>query len=222
MLRLTKLLGTEALRDGRPAGRLRDLEVGPGERHPSVASVWVKPRRGTPAGFRPAPGLDWEARPFAVGEPLEGTPGGLLLREHVLDSQIVDLAGKRLARVGDVLLAGAGEELRLAGVEIGAAPLLRRLGLHRLAERARSEEIDWADIHLASAPGHELQLGMPKAAVHGLGEAELAALVEALPPARAEEVIRSKPAARAPARPAVRRRGRRFGNVMRARRRAPR
>ena len=68
----------------------------------------------------------------------------LLLERHVLDAQIVDLAGKRLTRVADVELVLDGRVLSVQGVEIGLAPLLRRLGLRFLVGHARSSAIRFA------------------------------------------------------------------------------
>jgi hypothetical protein len=143
----------------------------------------------------------------------------------VLDSQVIDIAGKRLLRVSDVVLAERGSELRLIGVEIGAAPLLRRLGLRRFARHRSGELLDWEQLHLASAPGHVLQLGMPRARIHRLSEGEIEALLDALPPIRARELAGAAGFEQRPAPPKVpprRRLGPRFGAVLRARRHAPR
>jgi len=41
-------------------------------------------------------------------------------------------------------------------VDVGLAPIARRLGLRRLARRLREEWIGWDEIYLASARGHVL------------------------------------------------------------------
>ncbi len=78
----------------------------------------------------------------------------LLLERHVLDAQIVDLAGKRLTRVGDVELVIDDGALTVRGVEVGLAPLLRRLGLRFLVSRAGSSSIRWTDLRLTSEGAH--------------------------------------------------------------------
>jgi hypothetical protein len=96
----------------------------------------------------------------------------------VLDTQIVDVAGQRLARVADVVLTRTPDErLELVGVEVGMGAVLRRLGLRRLATRAGDDVVAWADLHLTSERGHAVQLATPRAAVHHLDAAGLAALV---------------------------------------------
>ncbi len=55
----------------------------------------------------------------------------LLLVRDVLDTQIVDVVGQRLARVADVVLARTADgRLELVGAEVGFGGVLRRLGLH--------------------------------------------------------------------------------------------
>ena len=130
-------------------------------------------------------------------EPAAPVRHSLLLDRHVLDSQIVDLAGKRVRRVGDVELAEDAGRLRLVAVDVGAAALLRRLGLRRAAGRARRQPIDWRSLHVISRPAHGLQLDSPASAVHRLSDAEL---VDQLPPIHAREVLARRGAA-APARP---------------------
>ena len=88
------------------------------------------------------------ARPAIVAEQ------ELLLERHVLDAQIVDLAGKRLTRVGDVELVIDDGALTVRGVEVGLAPLLRRLGLRFLVGRAGSSSIRWTDLRLTSEGAH--------------------------------------------------------------------
>ncbi|HEX9017267.1 MAG TPA: CBS domain-containing protein [Chloroflexota bacterium] len=62
--------------------------------------------------------------------------GELLLRADLLDQQVMDLHGRKLVRVNDVQLACAGAngtDLRLAGIDVGARGLLRRLDLDSVA-----------------------------------------------------------------------------------------
>jgi sporulation protein YlmC with PRC-barrel domain len=227
VIRLSELLGRPVSAGGERLGRVADLAVGPEHGHPAVTAVGIRgPGADWFAWGAPATasetGVDLGGRPAPTSHP--AGPSRLLLRRHVLDCQVVDMAGKRLLRVADVLLAEREAELRLVGVEVGAAPLLRRLGLGRLARQGTRELIDWEQIHLASAPGHVLQCAMPRAGIHRLSEKEVQELLEALPAPRAIELagaagLEHRPP---PAIPARKRRGTRFGKVLRARRHAPR
>ena len=62
------------------------------------------------------------------GLPLEDKE--LCLCRDVLDTQVVDLADRRLTRVSDVLLARIlDDEVEVAAVDVGLGSLLRRMGL---------------------------------------------------------------------------------------------
>lgn len=124
----------------------------------------------------------------------------LLLVRDVLDTQIVDTAGKRLVRVGDVLLTRvADERLRVTACEVGAGAVLRRLGLRArwLTGRFSAEIVPWTDLHLTSARGHAVQLVTPSAALHRLGPHDLAVLLAHLSVESGADVLAAVPAERA-------------------------
>jgi magnesium transporter len=186
--RLSELLGA-TLRgpNGERVGRIKEVAASLEEEHPVVTYVITG---GDWYPWSDVESLDPEPR-LRVLQPRSAADGShvILLDRHVLDSQIVDLQGKRVRRVDDVELADDEGRLRVVAVDVGAAALLRRLGLVGLARRARQRSIDWRSLHVVSRPAHGLQLEAPAAAVHRLSEPELAELVERLPPLHAEEVL---------------------------------
>lgn len=222
-LRLTELRGrTVVAADGRRLGRVADLAVDHNERFPLVTAIAIAHRR--PVVVEPWAAVVRVDADQVVVAPAAGEPptGDLYLARDLLDAQVVDIAGRRLARVGEIELALRGSELRAVAVDVGLAPVARRLGLHRLARRLSSEVIGWDGVHFATGRGHRVQLESPAAAVHGLDPSELLEVVARLPPERAAEVLQAVPAERAARvrrlpRPALRRRF----HVMGARKRAP-
>ncbi|MFZ3151469.1 MAG: CBS domain-containing protein [Anaerolineaceae bacterium] len=62
------------------------------------------------------------------------TPKGheLLLKQRVMDQQIVDIEGKQLVRVNDLQIARKGETFHLTGVDASTNGLLRRLGFEKV------------------------------------------------------------------------------------------
>lgn len=117
----------------------------------------------------------------------------LLLRRDVLDTQIADVAGQRLARVADVVLARRRDgRLDVVAVDVGFGAVLRRLGLQRLAARANGDAVAWTDLHLTSARGHAVQLATSRSAVHRLDPRALAALVSRLDVAAAVDVLEAR------------------------------
>lgn len=213
---------------GTRIGKVDDLVVVLGDPDPRVVALRVRVgRRYCRVPWSAVASLAEEI--VITGDPVEDELAGdeLLLARDVLDSQIFDLAGRRLTRVADIELVSRDRELRVVGVDIGAAPLLRRLGLGVFARRAATKVIPWNELHLTSVRGHEVQLNTPTARVHTLTEEELAALGARLPPharSRLYARIRTSAAGRARELEAgipESRPGHRFGRVLRFRRHAP-
>jgi hypothetical protein len=116
----------------------------------------------------------------------------LLLVRDVLDTQVVDLAGRRLSMVSDVLkVAGSHGLLDVAAVDVGAGSLPRRMGFRRLGDRLDPVVVDWAEVHPS---GHLVQHATAATAMHWLDASELAHLLARLSTDMAVDVIRTRTA----------------------------
>ena len=200
VLLLSRLVGREVRGpDGRAVGRLTDMSVRLDDGPPAVQRLVVS-RRGGPALVVPWVAVEeFDAGPvalaatgFAVDSLAEALgPDELLLVRDVLDTQVVDVVGQRLARVADVLLsrdqAGA---LELVGVEVGFGGVLRRLRLG--GGLLARDVVDWPDLHLASDRGHAVQLSTPRSAVHRLDAPGLAALISRVDVDAASEILAAR------------------------------
>jgi sporulation protein YlmC with PRC-barrel domain len=185
VLRLSEFLGARVEdTEGVALGRLVDVVV---RLEPHQRAVRLRIRRGR---RRPAD-VDWKDVAAVDSEGARVRSGTktasatladheLLLERHVLDAQIVDLTGKCLTRVGDVDLLVEDGGLSVAGVEVGAAPLLRRLGLRLLIGRGESTSIRWADLRLTSERGRLVQLAVVAPATRAV--VSHAELVDSLAP----------------------------------------
>jgi len=139
---VSKLLGHPVARaDGRRLGRLADLKVRLGERFPEVVALHVR------LGWKKVVSLGWpEVASFSGGKLIlragaedkgcrpEVKTEEMLLKEELLDKQVVDTYGAKIERVNDVHLLVIGRDLRLVHVDIGKRGILRRLGLLRSVE----------------------------------------------------------------------------------------
>ena len=116
----------------------------------------------------------------------------ILLVRDVLDTQIVDVVGQRLARVADVVLTPTADgHLELIGVEVGFGGVLRRLHLPAVLPSGE-DVVVWADLHLTSERGHAVQLATPRAAVHHLDARGLAELVSRVDTESATEILATR------------------------------
>lgn len=216
VLLLSQMVGRDVLdSDGRVVGRLVDLTADLGNQDNTilVGGLFVR-RRGAPHLLLPwaavhsfrhkeptglhrrfvlanrADDLDAFAV-TSIADALGETE--ILLKRDVLDTQVIDVVGQRLARVADVVLARVpGDGLELVGVDVGAAGVLRRLGLHALAARAGENMVAISDVHLTSERGHAVQLAAPRSVVHHLDARGLAALVSKLDTESATEILAAR------------------------------
>ena len=215
-LGLTDLLGRAVVdADGRRLGRVADLAVDHADRYPRVTALAI--RAGHTVMVRPWSAVRGLGPPVVLDADGRDCQADLFLARDLLDAQVVDIAGRRLARVSEIELATHGGALRAVAVDVGLGSVVRRLGFRRLASRMGDEMIGWEGLHFATGRGHQVQLASPAAAVHALGPAELMEVVSRLPPERGDELREAVPAARA----LPRRRPRRRFPMMRVRRRAP-
>lgn len=208
VLFLSRLIGCEVMvaeaGRGPVIGRLIDLTVLLDDDHgPQLVEHLVVGRRGAPAQLLP-----WSAvarleagapvlAAGATGTAVDAMAGNeILLARDVLDTQVVDVAGQRLARVADVVLAlagGAGRTgLEVVGVEVGFGAVLRRLGLRRMTPIRTGDVVAWSDLHLTSERGHTVQLAAARSAVHRLDARGLAALVSRVDTDSASEILAVK------------------------------
>jgi hypothetical protein len=205
VLLLTELTGQDVLDpDGRLAGRLADMSVRLGEHAgPHLVERLLVRRHRAPDLLIPRAAIEGfehnrvlipvtgDLATFAITSIADALGDDeLLLVRDVLDTQVIDVVGQRLARVADVVLTRTAEDrLQLVGVEVGFGGVLRRLRLRRLAARTEEDVVAWTDLHLTSDRGHAIQLASPRSAVHHLDAAGLAALVSRLDTESAAQVL---------------------------------
>lgn len=192
-------------RDGAGVGQLVDLSVRLHVSHPPIHRVaigrgrhirllapWSLVERLEEDQVDLATDHDSMLRYAVDRAPLLG-PDEILLGRDVVDTQVVDLAGRRLSRVSDVVLLMDdlhGLDLEVTAVDIGVGSLLRRMGLRRTGELIEPVIVDWDDLHLVSEAGHTAQLSTSTAGVSQRNPQELAELLTRLPTRKAADVIR--------------------------------
>jgi hypothetical protein len=122
----------------------------------------------------------------AAGGPIEAT----WVREALFDRQIVDLDGRRVIRIGDVVLDGHDGLLEVTAVEVGAAAVLRRLGWVRLAARFAPQLLQIDRLHVPNEAAGGLLLDAPREQLEQLDQATVTSLLSRLPVPVAEHAVR--------------------------------
>lgn len=196
MLFLSQIMGTPVRdRAGQPFGKIRDLIVALGEEYPPVTGLVVLVASGreifVPWGDVEA--LEKQGARLRTASiditPFRQRDDEIRVRLDLLDKQIVDVEGRKIVRVNDVQLAPVGSDVRLVAVDVGAAGILRRLGLGKTGERlARAMRvplenyIEWEDVDPVESSVSSLKLRVPHQALATLHPADVAHIVEQLAP----------------------------------------
>jgi len=118
----------------------------------------------------------------------EDTDNGMLLKENILDKQIVDLNGRKLVRVNDVRLVTLPTGTFTIAVDIGIEGLLRRIGISAPIKRFLSlfkvnipaKFILWDEVQAIDYSNLNIRLSKSYAKLHTLHPSDLADILEDL------------------------------------------
>ena len=135
MLYLSQAIGRPVLDvKGESIGKVDDLIVALGDRYPPVTGLVVATdRRRIFLPWSHVASFDGSGARLSTGQiditKFQGRPNEIQLRADLLDKQIVDIDGRKVVRVNDLRLDDVEGKLHLVAVDVGAAGLLRRLGI---------------------------------------------------------------------------------------------
>lgn len=101
-------------------------------------------------------------------------PDDFFLAEDLLDKQVIDITGKRMVRVNDVLLKENGG-LKVVGIDISFAGILRRLGL---GSPLKTVTIPWSAVEAFDYETGDIRIKLGKSNLNLLHPAELADILE--------------------------------------------
>ena len=206
---LSALLGTPVTdASGKAYGHLKDVAVFTGAEAGRVAGLILKTRDGkrivhaaqvieTPAG-------NLELRSPNVLLPLAGDENYLFLWQDLIDRQIIDIHGRKVVRVNDVVLEwlgqGSAHLLRVAEVEIGLRGAVQRVfkgvlprrALDALAQGVSTRVIPWHFVDVIEVdPARRVKLRIEHERLADLHPSDLAEILADLAPAERDAIFKT-------------------------------
>jgi CBS domain-containing protein/sporulation protein YlmC with PRC-barrel domain len=207
----SQLLDRRVLKaDRRPIGKLADMKVRLAELFPRISSVVIKPRRR-----KKLMELDWAEVDFLNGTKLVLRPGAedrlrplsvgsdeLLLREELLDKQVVDTFGAKIERINDIHLLVVNKDLHIVHVDYGLRGLIRRLGWLKAVDaftnfffsyQFKEKLISWKYVQplVSDLRDKNLKLNVAGANVRDLHPSDLADILEELDRSNQDRLFKS-------------------------------
>lgn len=98
------------------------------------------------------------------------------LREDLLDKQVIDMDGRRLVRVNDVLLESNGE-IKVVGIDVGLSGVFRRLGLGRVIS-TKTKILPWAIIEAFDYQTGSIKIKLTQNKLNSFHPSEIADILE--------------------------------------------
>jgi flagellar motility protein MotE (MotC chaperone)/sporulation protein YlmC with PRC-barrel domain len=204
---LSELLGA-SVRDatGAVRGRVREIAVAPQDHPTRIAYLIVKTNDGerliAPEALKSAGASVRAATDVSQWARYTASDGVLLLKRDLLDQQIIDVHGRKVVRVNDVEIESTPVNshllLNVVSVDVGARGAIRRLSkglvpsftLRALLEKIPPRVIPWEYVDLLETdPARRVKLKIAYGGLAKLHPADIADIVEDLPPAEREAVF---------------------------------
>ncbi len=191
MIYLSELLNKKVYYQRKIYGEMVDFAVLESSANPLVSRIVVK-KKGKKVTISPtylmikkngailssdkAPFLPFDERDF-------------YLNEDLLDKQVIDINDKRLVRVNDVLMDNT-RELKVIGIDVGAAGILRRLNLENLL-KVKPKILPWQMIEAFDYQTGNVKISLTQGSLKNMHPAEIADILEELGTRERQGVVES-------------------------------
>jgi magnesium transporter len=177
MIYLSQVINKKIFYHDNPIGKVIDVAVTENKQTPLIAYILVKNNQERfilHAGDVKFSDNVWKTKGDSIGK-LPAEESHFYLAEDLLDKQVIDINGKRLVRVNDILLKDNGE-LKVEGIDIGFSGVLRRLGFG--VEHMRTMTLPWSLIEAFDYQTGNVQLKLTQSKLNTFHPAELADILE--------------------------------------------
>jgi len=180
MVYLSQLLNKDIYYRGQKYGSISDMAVSTNYPTPSLSKVVIR-RHGQKFTVTPSAVDFHRDKPVLISENTPFLPydeKDFYLNEDLLDKQVIDVNGKRLVRVNDILMESNGE-LKVVGIDIGASGIIRRLGLRKIF-RVASKILPWQMIEAFDYQTGDITLNISQNKLNSMDPSEVADILEKL------------------------------------------
>lgn len=178
MIFLSQVIRKPLYLDDKPYAKVLDFGLPSSLHSPSVKTILLKKGKEKFAvAFDDV--LLQEGKFYLKNEkysPITYNPDDFYLAEDLLDKQVIDITGKRMVRVNDVLLKENGE-LKVSGIDVSFAGILRRLGFGS-ANPLPTVTIPWSAVEAFDYQTGDIRIKLGKSNLNTLHPAELADILE--------------------------------------------
>lgn len=177
MIYLSQLLNKTVYYQDAPFGKLLDLAVFENRPVPPVSKLMIL-KQGKKITI--SPNIELEKNHLVLKTQnvpfLPYDENDFYLNEDLLDKQVIDIDGRRVVRVNDILLENNGE-LKVIGIDIGLSGILRRLGLGSLFP-IKSKTLPWTLIETFDYQTGAIRIRLAENRLNAFHPAELADILE--------------------------------------------
>ncbi len=181
MYYLSQLLNKPAVFEGQNLGKVSDLVVSDNKQVPIVSKIVLRHGKRKFTISSDAISLEngkWVLKTRDI-EHLPFDENDFYLKEDLLDKQVIDLNGRRLVRVNDVLFTNNGH-IKVEGIDIGASGIIRRLGFRFLTTilNMKTITLPWSLIEAFDYQTGNVQLKLTQSKLNTFHPAEVADILE--------------------------------------------
>jgi magnesium transporter len=178
MIYLSQVINKTIKHGNKSYGKVVDLIVSENKQDPFISKVLVK-QSGKKLAIQ-SNALKFDDNKWHMkGDDVNILPydeKDFFLVEDLLDKQVIDINGRRLVRVNDVVLINNGE-MKVEGIDIGFSGILRRLGLP-IFMSARSITLPWSLLEAFDYQTGNIQIKLTQSKLNSFHPAEIADILE--------------------------------------------
>jgi CBS domain-containing protein len=180
MVYLSQILGKKVYYNRKTYGQMVDFAVLESSSNPSISKVVVK-RGGKKITISPSVLKIKKFGALLTSDKVPFLPydeKDFYLNEDLLDKQVIDIDGKRLVRVNDVLLEDT-PNLKVVGIDVGFSGILRRLGIKDFLN-TKPKVLPWQMIEAFDYHTGDVKISLTENKLNRMHPSEIADILEEL------------------------------------------